>query len=225
MQIRTVDPKVFSIQADTQVVSTLPYPIQRGSHFHIEGNGTKRYTHSLFAFPAKFHAPIVQWAINNYASPGFLIVDPYNGSGTMQVEALAAGYSTIGIDIDMVSNYIAATKTLPLNPEVLRQGLTRIRTAMQQYRRSAQEYNERQYPTNDISEAQYAEQMIGLKEPALLNIRHWFRKYVIVDLANLNQVIQVRQMSANELRFFRAIFAAIIRRCSNADPVTISQLE
>jgi hypothetical protein len=51
-------------------------------------NGRSEYTHQLFRFPAKFHSPVVQWALGTFGRRGSIVLDPFTGSGTVQVAAL-----------------------------------------------------------------------------------------------------------------------------------------
>ena len=61
--------------------------------------------------------------------------------------------------------------------------------------------------------------------PEIPNLFHWFRKYVIVDLARIYQSIYQMHISNTHRDFFLLCFASIIRAASNADPVPVSGLE
>jgi DNA modification methylase len=209
---------------EIQQVEILPYPIVDGSHFRLLTNrASPAYTHYLFRFPAKFHAPIIKWVLRHYMPENGLVLDPFNGSGTLQVEALAAGLNSIGLDIDLVATHIARAKTRPLCPTDLRASIKVILSELASYRRPVEEYKRRMF--EDLSEHEFLEAKQGLEVPAIPNIGHWFRRYVIVDLAHLRDVIENVDIPTEARRFFLAVFAAIIRRCSNADPVPVSGLE
>jgi DNA modification methylase len=209
---------------EAQQVETLPYPIADGSHFRLMTNrASPAYTHYLFQFPAKFHAPIIKWILRHYVPQDGLVLDPFNGSGTLQVEALAAGLNSIGLDIDLVATYIAKAKTKPLSPQELRKALKVILNEITPYRRSVEEYKQRMF--KDLSDGEFQRVKQGLDIPAIPNIEHWFRRYIIVDLAHLREVIEKVGISTEARRLFLALFAAIIRRCSNADPIPVSGLE
>jgi hypothetical protein len=65
----------------------------------------------------------------------------------------------------------------------------------------------------------------GLFIPAIPNLFHWFRRYIVVDLARIrSEIIRLRVRSAIRDAFLLA-FASIIRAASNADPVPVSGLE
>src|SRR5262249_25448008 len=57
------------------------------------------------------------------------------------------------------------------------------------------------------------------------NLEHWFRRYVVIDLARILSVIRRSDITASERQFFEVVFASIIRNSSNADPVPVSGLE
>lgn len=207
-----------------QQVQTLPHPVTNGAHFRLMTYGASpKYTHYLFQFPSKFHAPIVKWVLKRFVPDNSLVLDPYNGSGTLQVEALAGGYNSIGLDIDLAATYIAKAKTTPLSPTSLRKALKAILKEIAPYRRSVEEYEQRMF--EDLSDDEFNEAEHNLDTPAIPNIEHWFRRYVLIDLAHLREAIEKVNVPADTRRFFLAVFAAIIRRCSNADPVPVSGLE
>src|SRR5258708_6014745 len=208
-----IDPKIHEAQSNSQTVEVLPYPIERGAHFRIEGNNNHGYTHSLFTFPAKFHTPIVKWSLQNFSKLGHVVLDPYAGSGTVQVEALLAGRASIGIDVDVVANFISTVKCTPINPKVLRSTLENILEEITPFNRGKDEYFQRRFPSKDISLLEYEMQSADLWVPSIDNIFHWFRKYVIVDLAHIRNAIQNVKGPSKNSAFFMSVFAAILRRC------------
>jgi len=77
----------------------------------------------------------------------------------------------------------------------------------------------------DIAGKDYARETPRLDVPAIPNLFHWFRRYVIVDLARIKKEIAALNCLKRERDFFLACFAGIIRGASNADPVPVSGLE
>jgi len=78
---------------------------------------------------------------------------------------------------------------------------------------------------SDISEERYERESSPLTIPPIPNIVHWFRRYVIVDLARVLWALDQIKLRAEEKRFFRACVASVIRGVSNADPAPVSGLE
>jgi hypothetical protein len=77
------------------------------------------YTHDYYRYPARFSPEWVRRAISEYSSPGELIFDPFMGSGTTLVEAMAAGRPSIGTDINELACFIAKVKTTLLTEDEL----------------------------------------------------------------------------------------------------------
>jgi len=165
----------------------------------------------------------VRWALGKYGRRGSILIDPFTGSGTTQVEALARGISSVGIDIDPVACLIAEVKTLPIDAAVLRDVLEQIRKKLGSYLKA--HASQEGCPGSDISLSQMRREAHGLWIPPIPNITHWFRHYVIVDLAALFWAIENLGLSPELERFFRACAGSIIRAVSNADPAPVSGLE
>ena len=184
-----------------------------------------RLTHYLFRYPAKFHPPVVRALLERYTSEGEVVFDPFCGSGTLLVEAAVVGRPSIGLDVDPVAVAVARAKVhryqvprLEQSAEVL---LARLRTV----RRPAEEYERHMF--DDLSEAEYKEQVRSVRSwvPAIPNLTHWFRRYVVIDLARIRRAVEETSMPETHRELFRVVFASIIRNSSNADPVPVSGLE
>jgi hypothetical protein len=205
-------------------VQRLPRVPGYGISYWLESpNGRHEFTHQLMRFPAKFHLPVVRWALGQYGRKGSVLLDPFTGSGTAQVEALARGISSVGVDIDPLACLIARAKTKPISPNVLDQSLTQIKELLESYADLHADRERRE--AADISEQRYLADIVGLTIPPIPNITHWFRRYVIVDLARIKWAIEQAAIGKAEKQFFMACFAGIIRRVSNADPDPVSGLE
>lgn len=191
-------------------------------HFARYRNGN-RFTHFLFRFPAKFHAPAVRCLIDNYSKPGSVILDPFCGSGTLLVEALVAGRSAIGLDVDPVAVFISKAKTTVVPAQQLKREFDRLLESLANIRRSDVEYDRLMIDDLDPSSLARFQKRLGI--PAIPNIQHWFRVYVTLDLARLRNAIVGLDAEPAVRRFFLACFASIIRNASNADPVPVSGLE
>ena len=205
-------------------VEKLPRFVEDGISYWLDSpNGRHEYTHQLFRFPAKFHPPIVRWALGNFGRNGSVVLDPFTGSGTVQVESLVRGISSVGFDIDPLACLIARVKTTPMKPDRLTDVLNQLLTLLEPYKQIRA--NQELIPGSDITEEQYLTEAVGLTIPPLSNITHWFRYYVIIDLARILWAISQVEISELENQFFKVCVAAIIRRVSNADPDPVSGLE
>ena len=207
-----------SVECETQSSD----PLKR---LYLDAGSFDRLTHYLFRFPAKFHPPVVRRLIDEYSSPGDYILDPFCGSGTMLVEAAVAGRNAVGVDVDPVAAFISRVKTHRYKPSQLKASADLLSQKLAELRRLGGKHYVKGFTDitkDDLNAVVSAE---GLWFPEIPNLFHWFRKYVILDLARMNGAIQALRAPITHKDFFRLCFASIIRAASNADPVPVSGLE
>jgi SAM-dependent methyltransferase len=190
-----------------------------------DGKGFARLTHYIFRFPAKFHPPVIRALLDTYTRPGDRILDPFCGSGSLLVEAAVSGRHAVGTDIDPVAVFVSRVKTRRFDIPGLANTLDRLTNALRTSTHPAAVYEERQFidlPQPDVDAAIAGEE---LWVPAIPNLAHWFRRYVILDLARLRKQILALEAPEDHRDFLLLCFASIIRAASNADPVPVSGLE
>ena len=185
----------------------------------------QRLTHYMFRFPAKFHPPVVHSLIREYTTSGQTILDPFCGSGTLLLAATSEGLHAIGSDVDPVAVFVAKVKTHRFRPGHLHNSWAALRPLLAKFARTDDEYHERCF--TDITPSEYEATFSDerLWTPAIPNLLHWFRRYVVVDLARIVSSIDRVDVPETHRAFFRLILASIIRKASNADPVPVSGLE
>ena len=217
--------KDSTIEKAEELPSSLTHISARTLRPEIGNQKAPRITHYLFRFPAKFHPPVAHWLIRNYTTAGRTVLDPFCGSGTLLLTAAIEGRHAIGTDVDPVAVLVAKAKTHRLRPGHLRSSWNILRQTLSPMARSKDEYIKRRF--TDISFDEYESVLSGepLWTPRIPNILHWFRKYVILDLARILNVIDSIEIPTTHRAYFRIIFASIIRNSSNADPVPVSGLE
>lgn len=153
-------------------------------------------THGLHKYPAKFFPELPRWLIKRYSTEGNIILDPFSGSGTTNVEALLTRRHSIGIDVDPFSRYLSKVKITPLDEKELQ---------------SAQKYLLR-FILN------YKPSKVSQKDIPIFPYRdNWFNKEIILELAYLNKIIESLDAAEDIKDFFRVCFSSIIRGVSNAD--------
>ena len=192
---------------------------------NFDGYPRNRLTHYLFRYPAKFHPPVARKLIEEFSEEGDLILDPYCGSGTLLVEALRSGRNSIGVDIDPVAAFVSRVKTLSIPVGSLTKSGSRLLAALGEMERPDAEYD--RLTSEDLTAMEFGQEVSrrNLTLPAIPNFSHWFRRYVAIDLGMILCQIERVQMPNRHRLFFRLLFASIIRRASNADPVPVSGLE
>ncbi len=182
-------------------------------------------THYSFRYPAKFHPPIARELISSYSSFGDRILDPFCGSGTLLVEAVVAGRHAVGTDVDPVAVFVSRVKTNKYNIAHLTNSCRTLLEKLSSLQRTDEEYGLRRFedlsPTNVVATVDTE----NLWVPKIPNLYHWFRCYVIVDLARIYKQITLLDIPETHRNFLKLCFASIIRGSSNADPVPVSGLE
>ena len=191
----------------------------------LEQASFNRLTHYLFRFPAKFHPPIVRKLIEEYSVPGDLILDPFCGSGSTMVEAAVAGRRVVGSDVDPVAAFVSRVKTHRYKTNHLSNSIHRLACRLDTLRRPEKEYVGLRFRDMTPAELAKAISQEGLWVPAIPSLFHWFRKYVILDLARIRHAIQLLRVPKTHKDFLLLCFASIVRTSSNADPVPVSGLE
>jgi len=180
-------------------VKNLPKTIKNKSTYLIENNKVNYFTHNLFKYPCKFIPEIPKWAILNYTKKGDYVLDPFSGSGTSLVEAFLNKRKPVGIDFDKLSELLCKTKTSVLNKKeihLLKKNLNFFLNFNKKMKASL---------------------------PKIINIDLWFNKKNLLDLSLLKRNIKnfyKKYPNKKIYNFLLVCFAAIIRKCSNADNVS-----
>ena len=184
-----------------------------------------RLTHYLFRFPAKFHPPVAHALIRTYTTAGETVLDPFCGSGTLLLAAAVEGRHASGSDVDPVAVFVSEVKTHRFRIGHLRASWVALRSVLETNARSDEEYDKNRF--TDISPKEYQRVLAteGLWTPEIPNLLHWFRRYIIIDLARILSQVNRIDIPETHRTFFRLIFASIIRKASNADPIPVSGLE
>jgi tRNA G10 N-methylase Trm11 len=184
-----------------------------------------RLTHYLFRYPAKFHPPVARRLLQSFTRDGDTILDPFCGSGTLAVEAAVLGRHSIGVDIDPVAVFVSRVKTKRLNLPALEQTSQILYARLETLQRRNSEYVRRQHDDITYTTVRRVANSEGLWIPEIPSISHWFRNYVLIDLARIVAAIESLEAPTSHIDFFLLCFASIIRNSSNADPIPVSGLE
>lgn len=182
-------------------------------------------THYLFRYPAKFHPPALKKLIEQFTRPGQTILDPFCGSGSLLVESAVIGRNAIGTDIDPVAVFISKGKIERFPKGDLKEAVQDLLAILDTLKRSDDEYNIRMFQDITAEDLFHTLDEEELWIPQIPNLFHWFRNYVLVDLARIRQAIMRAPVTPSQRRLFFLCFGAIIRAASNADPVPVSGLE
>jgi hypothetical protein len=183
-----------------------------------------RFTHDLFKFPGKFHPPIVENILRQLTSRA--VIDPMAGVGTVAVEAKIAGIPSLSIDVDPVSVFFARVKTTPICRATLDAAWKDLQPFLRRVRRPQRQIED--YRFQDIAPSTMRKYLAALNARRFESLGYWFRRYVLVDYARLDESLWnggLPHRGWEVRRFFKACLLSAARRISNADPYPVSGLE
>lgn len=82
------------IRVDGEIPIDLPISV--GDRFLFISYDQSALTHGLHKYPAKFFPELPRWLIKRYSKEKNIILDPFAGSGTTNVEALLLRRNSVG---------------------------------------------------------------------------------------------------------------------------------
>ena len=85
-----------------------------GQLFDVDPGLSRALTHGFHSYAGRMHPSTARAAIAAWSTPGQRILDPFCGSGTVLVEAMAAGRSALGIDASPLAVLIAKVRSTVL---------------------------------------------------------------------------------------------------------------
>ncbi len=182
------------IRVDGEIPANLR--VNDGNHFLFISYDQTILTHGLHKYPAKFFPELPRWLIKRYSKENDLILDPFLGSGTTNVEALLCKRNSVGIDVDPFSRFLSKVKVTPLDKDELM-------SCQKSLLRAIVNYNPSKISESEIPSFPYRD--------------NWFNKEIVLELAYLSKTVESLN-AINEIKdFFRICFSSIIRSVSNAD--------
>lgn len=167
--------------------------ITEGAVLAIESNDQDRHVHSLAYFPSKFIPEIPRWALEQYSSPGGIVLDPFSGSGTTAVEACIAGVTSISVDISPYACLLTRAKTLDVSSALVERETLKLL---------------------DVASSPRLLPQADRKEFSLDDF--WFNLEHLSQFAKLDRYIQ-EQLDRRVQPFFQAVLASMVRQFSYQD--------
>jgi DNA modification methylase len=170
--------------------------ISNGDRFLFISYDQSKFTHGLHKYPAKFFPELPRWIIKRYSNEGEIVLDPFAGSSTSNVEALLLKRNSVGIDVDPFSRFLSKVKTTPLDEN-------EIKLAQIDILKALVAFNPLKVSENNIPFFPYRD--------------NWFNKEIILELAYIKNIIESLDTNSDIRDFFKICFSSIIRSVSNAD--------
>lgn len=72
-------------------------------------------THNFYHYPARFSPEFAHTVISEFSNDDDWVMDPFMGGGTSIIEGLALRRRLIGVDLNALAHFIAATRTTPMS--------------------------------------------------------------------------------------------------------------
>lgn len=118
-----------------------------------EADPARSHVHGFHTYPARMHPVTAARLVAAFAPATGTILDPFCGSGTVLVEAMAAGRRAVGTDLNPLAVRLAKCKTRPRTPAELEQlvALARECAASADARRKAKAGASRRFPPEDMA--------------------------------------------------------------------------
>jgi SAM-dependent methyltransferase len=88
-----------------------------GKLFDVDPALARALTHGFHSYAGRMHPTIARGGVGAFSAPGELVVDPFCGSGTVLVEAMAAGRRAVGVDASPLGVAIARARTTLLGAD------------------------------------------------------------------------------------------------------------
>jgi 16S rRNA G966 N2-methylase RsmD len=85
-----------------------------GALFRVDPRLARALTHGFHSYAGRMHPSIARGAINHFSAAGQRVLDPFCGSGTVLVEAMAAGRASVGIDASPLATRLAQVRSTTL---------------------------------------------------------------------------------------------------------------
>lgn len=171
-------------------------PIKNGQRFLFISYDQSIYSHGIHKYPAKFFPELPRWLIKRYSKPDALILDPFAGSATTNIEALLSKRHSVGIDVDIFARLLAKVKTTPLDEYELNK-------VTETLLRKLVSYESKLVEKKDIPDFHYRDS--------------WFNREILLELSYIKKTISELETSKNIIDFCKICLSSIIRSVSNAD--------
>jgi 16S rRNA G966 N2-methylase RsmD len=85
--------------------------------FKVQAERARALTHGFHSYAGRMHPTMARGAIERWSAPGQRVLDPFCGSGTVLVEAMALGRACYGIDASPLAVMIAQVRTTVLDAQ------------------------------------------------------------------------------------------------------------
>ncbi len=160
----------------------------------------RELTHGFHPYPARLHPQLARTLIAAWSKPGDVVIDPFCGSGTVLVEARAAGRRALGCDVNALALLLARQKSAATTPA----GRQRLLAAGDRLARRA--WHERSSRDEAIT-------VEGIPP----DLARWYEPHVLQELDTLGCALQElpdREVHDALLLVFSSLLTKVSRRAA-----------
>ncbi len=171
-------------------------PVENEQRFLFVSYDQSRYSHGIHKYPAKFFPELPRWLIKKNTNQGDIILDPFMGSGTTNVEALLAGRHSVGVDVDPFARFLSKVKLSKLSYDELVHSEKELLSEIKKF-------SPEKIKVDDLPIFPYRD--------------NWFDSDILLELTYIKKVINYISISPEVRDFYKICLSSIIRQVSNAD--------
>lgn len=169
--------------------------IRNGERLLFVSFDQSKYTHALHKYPSRLSPEIAGWLIERYSKPGDIILDPFCGGGTVNLEALMRKRHSVGTDTDPFSRFLSKVKTTSLNEAELNESMDKLLRKI----------------------TYYTPELVGDEDIPDFPFRDkWYQKEIVLELSYLRKTIYKLRANEETTNFFLLCLSSILRDVSNA---------
>ena len=179
--------------------------------------------HSLHSYKGKFHPQIVKGLINAAGvAQGNVVLDPFCGCGTTNLECFFAGIDSWGVDLNPLACLIARTRITSLTLdasallETIKDFLSEVKTGIVELRKTTRKSSAGQTSIDFFRLKENAKDLEISKKPYIPNINRWFREDMLEELLLIrDRIDNVGNPETRDL--FLVVLSSIVKEVSNWD--------
>lgn len=171
------------------------FPICNSERYLFVSKRQRDLTHAIHKYPAKFIPDFPNWFIRRYTNESDLVLDPFMGSGTTNLEAALLNRRSVGVDVDAFSRFIATIKTTPIPTTELADRCEELIATIESKYSAKTEYPAPDFPYRD----------------------NWFKPYVMNELAFIKNSIEKLACYSSIRALFLLSMSAIVKEVSEAN--------
>lgn len=164
------------------------------------GSPTGYLTHNLHPYRAKFIPQIPAYLMQALTKEGDLVLDPFCGCGTTQIESQRLRRRSIGVDVNPLACLISKAKTSFIEPTYL---LKNKKQFLENLKLKMKHHN-----------LLYGEERVKWRIPDFPDRNSWFDSDALNELSILKEEIN-KEKDVRLRNFYNVCFSSILKTCSN----------